>query len=109
MSMEFQTSKAQILRQHFINSDLPSIELFVAGMGWLVLLRENIEIVSDNWFASSKYIASEILVPDDAPTVLKCKNVYQVNLSYTDNPNNVKYNLLFEELSIFVDQIIAFH
>jgi hypothetical protein len=107
--MEFQTNKVEILRQHFMQSDQPAIELFVVGMGWLVLLRENIEIVSDNWFASSKYLASEILITDDAPAVLNCKNVYQVNLSYTDNPNNVKYNLLFEKLSIFVDQIVAFH
>jgi hypothetical protein len=109
MSLEHQSNKTQLLHQHFLQSEQPYIELFVMGLGWLVLLRENIEIVSDNWFASSKYIASEVLVTENAPTVLKCKNIYQMNVSYTDNPNNAKYNLLFDELSIFVDQIVAFY
>ena len=100
--------KVRLILERFHNSPLPSIEIYVAELGWLILLRENIELVSDNWFSSAKYIASELVASGDSGAIM-CKNIYKVNVSHAENANNPKYNLLYNDLTIFVDNIIAFN
>ena len=36
------------------------MEIFIQDLGWIIILREEVENVTDNWFISSKYNASTI-------------------------------------------------
>lgn len=85
------------------------IEFYVEGLGWLILLKDNIEIVSDNWFTSTKFIASSYTLDETFKNLILFKNIYRINPSFIENENNVKYNLHFNELNVFADKIIAFH
>lgn len=85
------------------------VELFVEGLGWLILLKESIEIVSDNWFTSTKFIASQYKLVEGTEDIIELKNVYRVNASHIENDNNVKYNLHYETLNINAKKIIAYH
>lgn len=102
--------KTAAFLDYFNNTSRPSVDFLVDGIGWLVILKENIEIVSDNWFASSKYTASVCKAMDPETSSLLClENVYKKNSTLTENVNNVKYNLVFDEICLFVDRIVAFY
>ena len=109
MSNEIINEKTASFLDYFNNTPNSSVELLVDGLGWLIILKDNIEIVSDNWFASTKYLSSTCDVANSAsPCVLHFKNVYKKNATFIDNSNNLKYNLIFDELNIFVDKIVAY-
>lgn len=110
MSNTINNEKINAFFDYFNNTSRTTVEFLVDGIGWLVVLKENIEIVSDNWFASTKYTSStcKILEPDTA-SLICFTNVYQKNSTFIENNNNVKYNLLFDEICVFVDKIVAFH
>jgi len=108
MSMTYHANKAETILNYFKTCTNPTIEIYVEGIGWLILMRDNIEIVSDNWFSSTKFIASEIEISEETPAIISCKNVYKKNATYNENANNSKYNLHFDVLNIFTDQIVAY-
>ncbi|MGX8797902.1 hypothetical protein ACR6HW_17865 [Fusibacter sp. JL298sf-3] len=85
------------------------IEFYVDGLGWLILLKENIEIVSDNWFTSTKYSESKYAVHPDNEQIIVLENIYRLNPPFVENENNVKYNLHYNQLHINADKIVAFH
>lgn len=102
-------NKAEAFLAFVENSPKNHVEFYVEGLGWLIVLKENIEIVSDNWFTSTKYNASSYGIHEENTNLLVFKNIYRINPSFIENDNNVKYNLHFNELNVFVDRIIAFH
>lgn len=99
--------KTKAFIDYFNTTTKSQVEFFVEGLGWLVVLKENIEIVSDNWFASSKYLVSSIGTENSS--LLTLTNVYQKNSPLIENANNVKYNVIFDEVCIFSDKIVAFY
>lgn len=99
--------KLDILLKQFKASNSTTLEICVQDLGWLILLKEDIELVSDNWFSSAKYAASEIKPLGEA-CAIECKNIYKVNVSHVENAYNPKYNLLYNTLTIYMDKIIAF-
>lgn len=101
----FEKSKAFL--DYFNATESTTVEFFVDGLGWLIILKENIEIVSDNWFASSMFLASECAIEN--PATLSLKNVYRLNTTFNENANNVKYNLVFDKILLFADKIVAYH
>ena len=101
-------AKSQALLHFFATSKKNSVEICVDGLGWLIVLRENIEIVADNWFTSSKYLASTVEAMDQEGAVIRLTNVYKINASFIENANNVKYNLTFDEIYICSDKITAY-
>ena len=110
MPNSINNEKTNAFLDYFNNTSRVSIEFLVDGIGWLVILKENIEIVSDNWFASSKFISSTCRTLDSETSSLLCfTNVYQKNASFIENANNVKYNMVFDEICVFVDKIVAFY
>lgn len=110
MANNINNEKINTFLDYFNNTGRSSVEVLVDGIGWLILLKENIEIVSDNWFASTKYSASTVKILEPETSSLVCfTNIYQKNLTFTENANNVKYNMLFDEICIFIDKIVAFH
>ncbi len=76
------------------------MEIFIQDLGWIIILREEVENVTDNWFISSKYNASTIEKVDVEGQVLKLTNVYKANASFADNEKNLKYNLTFDDIYI---------
>lgn len=103
-----QKAISQGLTDFFKEAGKISIEIHVQELGSFILLRENIENVTDNWFTSSKYDASDIEMADQEGAVLKLTNVYQKNPSYINNEKNYKYNLLYEKIYIASNKIIAY-
>lgn len=99
---------ANALINYFNNSTKTIVEIYVDGLGWLIILTENIEIVSDNWFASTKYNRSTAELLSDDSAIVKLTNVYKLNSSFVENANNVKYNLMFDEIYICTEKISAF-
>lgn len=101
--------KTYVFLDYFNNTTRNIVEFYVEGIGWLTILKEDIEIVSDNWFASSMFISSTCKPLDPETSTLICfTNVYAKNTTYMENANNVKYNMVFDELCVFVDKIVAF-
>jgi len=94
------------LRNEKVKNEEQVMELYVHEIGWLVLLLEDVEVVTDNWFTSTKYVKSEFDCEDDG-TFINIKNVYVENKTSIHTGSNPKYNLLFEEIMLFSDQIIA--
>jgi len=110
MSNIINNEKTHAFLDYFNNTTRITVEFYVDGIGWLIILKENIEIVSDNWFASSKFLASTCRPLDSDTSTLICfTNVYRKNPTFVENANNVKYNMLFDELCVFVDKIVAFY
>jgi hypothetical protein len=99
--------KTKAFLDFFIATDRTTVEFYVEGLGWLIILKENIEVVSDNWFASSMFLASECTMENVA--TLSLKNVYRLNTTFNENANNVKYNLVFDKILLFADKIVAYH
>lgn len=99
--------KTSTFLDYFNTTEKTIVEFFVEGLGWLIILKENIEIVSDNWFASSMFLASECAIEN--PATLALKNVYRLNTTFNENANNVKYNLVFDKILLFADKIVAYH
>ncbi|MBM7560520.1 hypothetical protein [Fusibacter tunisiensis] len=102
-------NKGRAFYKYYSETDKNTIEFYVEGLGWMILLKENIEIVSDNWFSSMKFTASEISLNEEETNLIIIKNVYRANSSFIDNENNVKYNLHFDVLHLYADKIVAFH
>ena len=102
--------KTNAFIDYFNHTPRTQVDFLVDGIGWLVILKENIEIVSDNWFASSKYLVStcKSLAPETS-CLLCLTNVYQKNNTMIENTNNVKYNVIFDEVCIYTDKIVAFY
>lgn len=94
--------------EFFKESEKASMEIYVQDLGWIVLLRDEIENVTDNWFTSSKYLASTMKCLNDEGTVLELHNVYKVNSYFEDNVKNLKYNLAFDKIHIITKKIIAY-
>lgn len=94
------------LRNTKIEEENQVMELYVQEIGWIVLLLDDVEVVTDNWFTSTKYNQSEI-VYDDGGIFLTVKHVYVKNKASVHTENNPKYNLIFDEIKIFTDKIIA--
>ncbi len=103
-----QANNTHTFLEYLQQTENSHIEFFVEGIGWLIILKENIEIVSDNWFASTKYLASSVELIDEVVGVIKFSNVYTLNTTFTENKNNTKYNLMFDEINIFANKIVAF-
>lgn len=101
-------AKAEALIQYFKDSKKEMVEIYVDGLGWLIILKENIEIVSDNWFASTKYNSSTAEIINAEASLIRLTNVYRLNSSFVENANNVKYNLMFDEICIYADKVSAF-
>lgn len=101
--------KAETFLEFIQNSPKNHVEFFIDGLGWLILLKENIEIVSDNWFTSTKFNASTYQIHPSTKELMVFTNIYRLNPSFAENENNVKYNLHYNDLNVFVDQIVAFH
>ncbi len=101
-------AKAKALLKYFDTTEKGVVEIYSEGLGWLIVLTNNIEIVSDNWFASTKYSSSELELVDEEAALLKLTNVYKLNSSFVENANNVKYNLMFDEIHLYADKISAF-
>lgn len=99
--------KTNAFIDYFNRTPRTQVEFFVDGLGWLVILKENIEIVSDNWFASSKYLVSTCKA--ETSCLICLSNVYQKNNTLIENANNVKYNVVFDEVFIDTDKIVAFY
>ena len=102
-------SKGEVFIDFIQNTTKNYVEFYVEGSGWLIYLRENIEIVSDNWFSSTKFVASKHNLLNENPDVIFFENLYRINASFIENENNVKYNLHFNTLNVFADKITAFH
>ena len=102
-------SKGKLFLDHIHKTQNTSVEFYVEGLGWLILLKDNIEIVSDNWFASTKYLKSSYESVADNTELLDLTNVYVTNASFVENANNVKYNMLFDHLFLDAGKIVAFH
>jgi len=94
------------LKNEKIEKQEEVMELYVQEIGWLVLLLDDVEVVTDNWFTSTKYSRSE-LIYDDTSIFLTVKNVYIKNVASVHTDSNPKYNLIFDEIKLFTDQIIA--
>lgn len=110
MSYNQNNEKANAFLDYYTNTNRQYVEFLVDGIGWLIVLKENIEIVSDNWFASTKYLASSCKSLESERSSLLCfTNVYQKNAAIMEHSNNVKYNLVFDEICIFADRIVAFY
>lgn len=107
MKSEQTFEKAKAFLDYFNATERTTVEFFVEGLGWLIIIKENIEIVSDNWFASSMFLASSCTVEN--PVALTLTNVYRLNTTFNENANNVKYNLLFDKILLFADKIVAYH
>jgi len=101
-------SKQNLFIDYVNNSSKNEIEFYVEGLGWLIVLKENIEIVTDNWFASTKYLASTIEVVDENSKLILFSNIYKHNSSFIENVNNTQYSLWFDEINIFANKIVAF-
>lgn len=101
-------AKAEALIEYFENTKKEMVEIYVDGIGWLIILKENIEIVSDNWFASTKYNSSTAEIVNAESSLMRLTNVYKLNSSFVENANNVKYNLMFDDICIFIDKVSAF-
>lgn len=82
------------------------MEIYVQEIGWLVLLLDDVEVVTDNWFTSTKYAQSKIIYDEDG-VFLTIKNVYVKNQASVHTENNPKFNLIFDEIKIFIDHVIA--
>ncbi len=94
------------LRDQKIANDNQVMEIYVQEIGWLILLLDDVEVVTDNWFTSTKYNQSEIIY-DDNGVFLTVKHVYVKNKASVHTENNPKYNLIFDDIKIFTDKIIA--
>ncbi|MCH4891387.1 hypothetical protein EZV73_27700 [Acidaminobacter sp. JC074] len=94
------------LRDEKIKQGEQAMEVYVHEIGWLVLLLEDVEVVTDNWFTSNRYIKSDILSDDEGVSVT-IKNVYVKNKASVHTESNPKYNLMFDKIMLFSDQIIA--
>ena len=94
------------LRDSKLEQETQVMEIFVQEIGWLVLLLDDVEVVTDNWFTSNKYNKSEIVYDDDG-VFLTVKNVYVKNKASVHTVNNPTYNLIFDDIKIFTDKIIA--
>lgn len=94
------------LKEEKAKKDEQVMEIYVDEIGWLILLLEDVEVVTDNWFTSSKYNKSEIEC-DDSGVVMTIKNVYVRNQASVHTENNPIYNLIFNEIRIFTDKIVA--
>lgn len=94
------------LRDEKLEAQSQVMEIYVQELGWLILLLDDVEVVTDNWFTSTKYSQSQI-VHDEDGAFLTVKNVYVKNIASLHTENNPKYNLIFDEIKIFTDKIIA--
>jgi len=94
------------LKEKKEKNDEQVMEIYVNEIGWLILLLEDVEVVTDNWFTSSKYNKSEI-ENDESGAFLTIKNVYVRNQASVHTENNPIYNLIFNEIKIFTDKIVA--
>jgi len=101
-------SKSEKILEFFNKSGKVPVEIYVQDLGWLIVLREEIENVTDNWFTSNKFIASLVEKADEEGAVLKLTNVYKMNASFADNEKNLKYNLTFDEIYISTDKVVAY-
>lgn len=110
MTNSSNNEKTMAFLDYFNNTSKQTVEFLVEGLGWLVIMKESIEIVSDNWFASTKYSESTCNTLDlDTPSLICMTNVYMKNATFIDNNNNVKFNLAFDELCVFIDKVVAFY
>lgn len=94
------------LKNEKIEKQEQVMELYIKEIGWLVLLLDDVEVVTDNWFTSTKYNQSEIIC-DENGVSLTIKHVYIKNKASIHTDSNPKYNLIFDEITIFTDHIIA--
>jgi hypothetical protein len=94
------------LKNEKIERNEQVMEIYVKEIGWLVLLLDDVEVVTDNWFSSTKYNHSQFQY-DDSGISLRIKNVYIKNVASIHTDSNPTYNLIFDEINIFTDQIIA--
>lgn len=100
--------KSDKIISYFGDTTKVPLEIFIQDLGWIIILREEVENVTDNWFTSSKYNASTIEEVDGEGQVLKLTNVYKANASFVDNEKNLKYNLTFDEIYISTDKVVAY-
>lgn len=94
------------LKNEKIEKQEQVMELYIKEIGWLVLLLDDVEVVTDNWFTSTKYNQSEI-IGDENGVSLTIKHVYIKNKASIHTDSNPQYNLIFDEITIFTDHIIA--
>jgi hypothetical protein len=94
------------LRNSKIEQQEQVMEIYVKEIGWLVLLLDDVEVVTDNWFTSTKYSQTSI-EHDESSVYVTLKNVYVKNQASLHTDSNPKYNLIFDEIMIFADHIIA--
>jgi len=94
------------LRDQKIKQGEQAMEIYVHEIGWLVLLLEDVEVVTDNWFTSNRYIKSHITT-DEMGVSIDIENVYVKNKASLHTESNPKYNLMFDKIMLFSDQIIA--
>jgi len=83
------------------------VELYVEDFGWLTLLLDALEFVQDSWYNSTRYNRS-VIEFDEENISINLKHVYKKNQAYDSHQNNQLYNLIFEEINIFADKIIAY-
>ena len=98
---------------NFIDSKIEQedkvLHIYVQEIGWITLILDELEIVTDNWYTSAKYSKSEIFYDTNLGLFITVKNAYKKNIFATENKNNQIYNLAFNEIDIFVDKIIAYY
>lgn len=107
-SIENAKAKANAIITFFMNSEKEFIEINVNGLGWLVVLRHDVEVVTDNWFTSTKFLASTVELIDEEAATIQLTNVYKINSTFIENANNVKYNRQFDTICVFADSIVAY-
>jgi hypothetical protein len=94
------------LKNEKIEKQEQVMEIYIQEIGWLVLLLDDVEVVTDNWFTSTKYNQSQIIC-DENGAGLTIKNVYVKNQASVHTDNNPQYNLIFDEIKIFTDHVVA--
>jgi len=85
------------------------LHIYIQELGWITLILDELEIVTDDLYTSAKYSKSEIFYDTDFGLFITIKNAYKKNVFAIENKNNQIYNLAFNEIDIFVDKIIAYY
>lgn len=107
MSLEKKMDTIKKLVDTKMNGEKKIVELYVAELGWLILLLDALEFVQDSWYNSTRYNPSSIQYCEDHLAICM-HHVYRKNEAYDAHQNNQIYNLIFDELNVFIDKIIAF-
>ena len=94
------------LKNEKIEKQDQAMEIYIQEIGWLVLLLDDVEVVTDNWFTSTKYNQSQIICDENSAS-LTIKNVYVKNQASVHTDSNPQYNLIFDEIKIFTDHVVA--